>query len=420
MTALRTEPPAVVPARSPIIHDRRRAWMIAGATGITLVAALLLQLAFVGHHGHNSLSDLPRVFAHRRVGTGGLPYVDRMIEYPVVAGELLYLAATVWPTPTGVLVVTAAAASVVGVILALVLERRVGARAWRWAVGTPLLLYAFQNWDVFAIAALVAGLVAFERKRNGWSGVALGLGAAIKLFPAVAVPPLVAIRLARGDRRGAVRLAGAAIATFAALNLPFAVARPSGWWWPFAFQGRRNATWGSAWFYALRLVGAPVHGTAGAHLANAVSLVALTLAIAVLVLVTVRNRLSAWPAVAAAVALFILANKVYSPAYDLWLVVFFVMLPVSRRLWLGFCAVDLAMYLTVFGHFHGYDSPYLTHNLLPALVVIRTCLLVTFVLVAVRQRVTADPVARATTPAPTSRQQPAATMPELVSSRGRR
>ncbi len=74
-------------------------------------------------------------------------------------------------------------------------------------------MYAFQNWDLFAIVALVIGLLAFERHRYGTAGVAFGVGAAIKLFPLVVVPPLAMYRWVHGDRRGAHRLLVAGGAT---------------------------------------------------------------------------------------------------------------------------------------------------------------------------------------------------------------
>ncbi len=255
------------------------------------------------------------------------------------------------------------------------LERRCGGRAWRWALGTPLLLFAFQNWDVFAIAATLAALLAFEHHRDRLTGGLLAAGAAVKLFPIVLVPPLVALRWSRGDQRGARRLAVAGTATLVALNLPFIVANSRGWWWPFAFQSQRNATWGSAWFWLYRLFGLPVHGAAGAQLANAVSLVALVLGIAWLTYRVARTGLAPIAIAAVAVTIFILSNKVYSPTYDVWLVAFFVLLPLSRRLWISFCAVDLAVFLTVYGSFHGVDSAGFAHTVLPVLVLARTLIL---------------------------------------------
>ena len=219
---------------------------------VTLLLAVTLQLLTLRHGGHGSISDLPHVFLNRGIRPGVVPYVDRPIEYPVLAGFLLYTASLVWTSPIGVLLVTAVAASAVFLTVTVLLARRFGARVWRWAIATPILLYAFQNWDLFAIAALVVGLLAFERRRDGTAGMAFGVGGAIKLFPLVVVPPLAMYRWTHGDRRGAQRLLVAAAATFALLNLPVAVLNPSGWWWPYAFQSRtrprRGARPGSTGF----------------------------------------------------------------------------------------------------------------------------------------------------------------------------
>ena len=79
-------------------------------------------------------------------------------------------------------------------------------------------------------------------------------------------------------------------------------------------------------------------------------------------------------------AIGILANKVYSPTYDVWLVAFFVMLPLGRRLWLSFCAVDLAVFAVVYGYFDGPLHLDVVRTLLPVLVVLRTAVLLTIVL----------------------------------------
>jgi hypothetical protein len=372
-------PSSTVPQRTKVVGGRVFPTRMVLTVLAVLAAGLALQLVVYGNGGHSSLSDLPRVFLHRGIGPAAFPYVDRVIEYPVGSGLFLYLASLVSPTPLGVLLVTALAATVLCVAITIVLERRVGRRAWRWALALPILLYAFQNWDMFAIAALVAGLLAFERRHDGIAGAAFGLGTAIKLFPAVVVLPLVAVRLARGDRRGALRLTAASAATFAVLNLPFVVANRSGWWWPFTFQGNRNATWGSAWFYLFRIVGAPVHGASGARFANAVSFIALAVALSWLVLVTIRRRLPPFAAAAAAVALFLLCNKVYSPTYDVWLVVFFVLVPLRTRLWAAFCTVDVAIFIVVYGYFNGLESRYAITLLLPILVIVRTAVLIAVV-----------------------------------------
>jgi uncharacterized membrane protein len=387
--------PVTLPPGAPAVGIRanqRVVAMVATTLGL-LAAGFVLQLVVYGHGGHSSISDLPRVFLHRGVGPGALPYVDKVLEYPVGAGMLMYLAALVAPTPFGVLTVTAIVAAALCVAITVVLERHDGARAWRWAVGMPVMLYAFQNWDVFAIAALLVGILAFEAHRDRLSGAALGLGAAIKLFPAVVLPPLVALRWARGDRRGALRLAGSSGAVLLVCNLPFLVANPSGWRWTLSFQGARQATWGSAEFYLLRVVGAPVHGATGSSVANLASFAVLAAGIGGLTVLAYRRPLTAAGVAGAAVAIFLLSNKVFSPTYDIWLLIFFVLLPVSRRLWLTFCAVDLAVFVTVYGHFHAGVTTETLRVVLPALVAVRTAVLVTLVVHAVRDRAPAALVA---------------------------
>jgi hypothetical protein len=417
-TLTRRTPARLAPEARSVDADGRRRWPVAMVVAnlALLVVALLIQLALYSHGGHKALSDLPRVFLHRGVGPGSLPYIDRVIEYPVGAGMLLYLASLAAPTALGVLLVTAAGAAALSVAITVALERRCGGRAWRWAIGTPILLYAFQNWDVFAIAAMLVGMFAFRRGRNGRAGAALGLGAAIKLFPAVLVPPLAVYRWVTGDRRGAVRLVGWSAVVFGALNLPFIVAKPSGWAWTFAFQGRRQATWGTVWFWLDRNVGVAVRGHAGAQLANELSALALAIGLLWLLWRVVRTRgaLGADGAgvdgavdagvslAAAAVAIFLLTNKVYSPTYDIWMVVFFALLPLSRRIWIAFCAVDLLVFATVYGWFHGVTSTEVLRIALPVLVVLRAAILVRVVVVATRRYPVADRLRSHGTPAATA------------------
>jgi uncharacterized membrane protein len=360
-----------------------------GATVAVLAAGFALQLAVYAHGGHTALSDLPRVVLHRGIGPGGLPYIDRVLEYPVGSGILLYLAAVIAPGPFGVLAITAAASATLCVTITVALERRFGARAWRWAVGAPVFLYAFQNWDVFAIAAMLAALWAYEQRRDRLSGIMIAVGAAVKLFPAVLLPPLVALRLAHGDRRGALRIATWAAGGFAAFNLPILLAHPSGWWWAYAFQSRRQATWGTAWFYVFRVLDLPVNGTTGARLANIAALVALAGGVTWLSLRARRGSITPLAVAAAAVAIFLVSNKVYSPTYDLWLVPFFVLLPLSRRLWISFCAADLGVFVTVYGYFHGFGSSSEVRVVLPLLVLARTVILLGVIASATRRRVVA-------------------------------
>jgi uncharacterized membrane protein len=328
------------------------------------------------------------VLLHRRITPGAPPYLARSLEYPVLSGLLLFVADLVWPTALGVFLVTSLAAGTCCVFVAVRLARRFGSRASRWALATPVFLYSFQNWDMFAIATLVLGLLVFEQRRNRAAGIALGVGTGIKLFPFVVVPVLAAVRWREGRRDEARTLVLAATVTFVVVNMPVVLVASHRWWWTYQFQSHRQATWGTAWFYLDRALSLPVHGAAGAHLANVVSLVALLLGLVWLTARVVHCQIDPFAAAAAAVAIFILANKVYSPTYDVWLVAFFVMVPFSRRLWLTFCAVDLAVFVTVYGHFHGLLGANAVRAVLPVFVAIRTVTLLAVISRSTRTRLT--------------------------------
>jgi hypothetical protein len=367
------------------------------ACGVVLAAGFALQLSAYHHGGTASISDIPHLVLGRDLTPGHWPYVDRVLEYPVLAGVLLGTAVTLRAGPFGALTVVAALASLVTLGVMWLLARRFGARAWRWAIGTPVLLYAFQNWDVFAIAALVLGLLAFERGRDRSAGVAFGIGAATKLFPLVVVPPLAVLRWARGDRLGARRVVGASLLTFAVVNAPFALLHPVRWWWTYSFQSARQATWGSAWFYVVRIAGLPVHGPPGAGVANVATAIALLAGLVWLAVRSVRADLDLYAVAGAAVTICILADKVYSPTYDIWLVVVFVTVPLGRRLWVAFCAIDLAVFAVVYGHFDGPLHVDVVRATLPALVVLRTAVLLTIIVRTTRSPVAASRGASALT-----------------------
>ena len=119
-----------------------------------------------------------------------------------------------------------------------------------------------------------------------------------------------------------------------------------------------------------------------AKVANAIAFALLALGLITISIIGVRRRLGSAAIGAAVVAVFMLSNKVYSPNYDVWLVPFFVFVPFARRQWIAFCAADLAMYIVVFGRFHGWVDPSLTGDLVPVIVVIRAVVIGSMIVTA--------------------------------------
>ena len=105
----------------------------------------------------------------------------------------------------------------------------------------------------------------------------------------------------------------------------------------------------------------------------------------------VRRGLDAVMVGAALVGAFMLANKVYSPNYDLWIVPFFVLLPIGRRVWIGFCRERPRHLRLVYGHLHGLWSVAVVETLLLPLVVVRALTIIAVIVTALRGR--AHPIA---------------------------
>jgi hypothetical protein len=317
--------------------------------GCLLAAALVLQLvAYAVFTQAHALSDVPHVFGLRGVRPWAPPYFDRVVEYPVIIGFTMYLMSFVGGGPLGFFLVGAVISGSLAIVVARTLMRRGSPHILRWVAGVPVLLFVFHNWDLLAIAPAVVGLVLYERDRDAPAGALIGLGAAAKLFPAAFLLPLAAVRVAQGRPRDAVRLLSSAALVVLAINLPVLLAAPGRWWWTFSFQGSRPATWGSLWFYIVRLPG--LHVFAAPSVANVLAIVALGVGVAFVAFMAVRRKLGAFEIGAAATAIFLLSNKVYSPVYDIWIVPFFAAVPIARKWWITFCAADLGVYFVVYGN----------------------------------------------------------------------
>ena len=362
--------------------SRRTAYRL---TALTLVASAALQLAVYRRGGHTSLGDIPGRYFAWHLGPHALPYLDRRVEYPVAIGAVGYLTALVGRSGTSFFVLTALMSTGLAFVMTRLLSTREPARVIRWAIGLPVVLYAFHNWDLFAMVPAVLGILAYERREHVKAGAWLGLGLSTKVFPGLILGPLVVRRWFDGDRRGAMRMAASGVAVTAALNVPVALASWKGWSYPAKFQGARHATWGSlvSWItsppWGMSRV---VEFSDPAKVANAIAFALLALGLITISIVGVRRRLGAAAIGAAVVAIFMLSNKVYSPNYDVWLVPFFVLVPFARRQWIAFCAADFAMFVVVFGRFHGWVDSSLTGNLVPVIVVIRAVVIGSMIVTA--------------------------------------
>jgi len=294
------------------------------------------------------------------------------VEYPVLTGMAMWLAALPSDTDGEFLTFSALLLSVAGLLSAAMLAWLAGLRSWWFALAPPLVLYAFHNWDLFAVCATVVAfwvLLRAARRTGGLeaarpvigAALALGVGAAFKLYPAMFAIPIACwlgaggFRPGRADVSGARRwlVGGAFLAgtggVFALINAPFMIAGWQGWWASFQFQWSRpiDMTTNTIWFWAFRPYSNSSNVVVQDRLAMAATvttLAGLLLAVGVGWLRYRRDRVYPWlPVCAAMLAAYLLFNKVHSPQFVLWLLPFFVLLRIRAGWILAYFVADAAI-----------------------------------------------------------------------------
>ena len=316
-------------------------------------------------------SDVHVAWTSERLDEGKLPYRDHPVEYPVLMGALMALAAvgahsaaqffdhTSLLLLVAALAVTATTAKLVGPDRAR--------DAAMVAVAPGMILHGTVNWDLAAAALAGAALLAWARRRPGLAGVALGVGGAVKLYPLLLLLPLLVLCLRRRQVRAWGQAFVAAAATWIACNgLVFAMAGSFSWAENqparnavlrfFLFNRDRPADWDSVWFVTQEVM-KRVTGDAGwafsVPTVNLLSALSLILGMAALALLLWRSPSvpQVGQAVFLAVAVFLLTGKVFSPQFTIWLIPLAVMARVRWLPFLGWQALEVGLTITRFLYF---------------------------------------------------------------------
>jgi hypothetical protein len=328
----------------------------------------------------------------------GVPYRDHPVEYPAVIGGLMWMAAEVTDvvhphdpqaTSEGVVDhraetffdITALMLALAALLTAWALAQLAGRRrmwdAAMFALAPTLLLHAYTNWDLAAVALATLGLWAWSRRWPLLAGVFLGLGTATKLYPVLLLVALMFIAVRAGRFREWGIAAGSTVVAFVVAYVPvWLTARPfpfpdascpdahplSAWRFFWSLNQTRGADWDSLWFLLQHVRGKPLDATTCGQspgvLNFAVALLTLAVVGAVGLMVFVAPRRPRVGQVAfLLVAGFLLVNKVDSPQYVLWLLPLAVL---ARPRWPAFLvwqATEVALLVARFYFFVGNDKP---------------------------------------------------------------
>ncbi len=361
----------VTPARS------ARAAMIAGSV-VALILAGLLGGALgsiakaacragawnvgVEQYQAHCYTDIYPLYYIEGLADGRVPYFDHHVEYPVVMGGVMQAAAwvvhsTADPGTRGRefydVTVALLCACLVGGVLA---TAYCAGRKRRWtgllvALAPALILGAFINWDLIAMALSMAALAAWAARRPVVAGLLLGLAVATKFYPVICLVPLFVLCLRAGRLREFWLTTGSAVAAWLVVNLPVAIAAPSGWAYFYIFNAKRGADWGSIWYF-FQTEHWPVVGgfsLSSINLTSAAVFLVACAGVAALALAAPRRpRLP--QLIFLLTAAFLLTNKVWSPQYVVWLVPLVVLARPRLGGYLLWQAAEVAYFYAIWGY----------------------------------------------------------------------
>lgn len=274
------------------------------------------------------------------------------LEYPVLTGVLVGVVAEVTHNGVAFFHVTAVILAVFALIsLALMWPMlRDTRRIFYFALAPSLALYSFHNWDLLAVFLMCIGLHAFRQRADGLAGTALGLGAAAKVFPGLIVPAFVMARR-RETGKMSWRLMGTAVGSFIVVNIPFAIINRAGWWAPWKFQSTRFPNYETSWFNIFRHLashfGSFWRDTYPGLTSDLSAALFVGGALLLLWSESKRARVRPYATSFGILLIWLLAAKVYSPQYALWVLPFFALVSIP---WWGFAAfaiTDAAVWVTV-------------------------------------------------------------------------
>ena len=269
-----------------------------------------------GQYIHACYSDLPALYSARGLDSNAWPYSsnDNSVEYPVVTAMVMYATSFLANSPVSYFNINIFFLVLLFIATVIVVRKIRPEFAYLSAIAPAMIASLFINWDLWGIAAMMLAIYWFDRKMYLRSALILSLSISTKFLPIFLLIPIAFILWRDAKLKELVKYVAVVAGTWIAMNAPFAFTTPTGWWRFFKLNLERGADWGSVWL-ALRQL--------GISLTNLNYLSILLLLIAVTSVAIVLFELKYTPTLASVafivMAAVMVASKVYSPQFVLWL-----------------------------------------------------------------------------------------------------
>ena len=265
---------------------------------------------------HACYSDLPSLFGERGMVDNKWPYASdsNSVEYPVLTGLVMYATSFVAHSPISYFNFNAFLLALLFIGLVFIVYRIKPEFTYLLPLAPAMIASLYINWDLWAIATMMLAIYWFDRRAYLYSSIALAVSISTKFLPIFLILPIIFILWRSDQIREMVKYAATTLAIWLAINLPFALTTPTGWWRFYKLNLSREADWGSLWLAFSQL---------GLGLANLNYLAILFLLIGLTSFVIFLFEVKSTPTLASVafivLAIVMIVSKVYSPQYVLWL-----------------------------------------------------------------------------------------------------
>jgi uncharacterized membrane protein len=270
---------------------------------------------------HACYSDIPALYGERDLDKDQWSYSSTTdaVEYPVLTGTVMWIFALATPAGENEIRnyyrINIAFLAALFILIAVIVYRIRPEFAYLTTLAPAAIGSLYINWDLWAIISMMLSIYWFDRKKYKHSAVAIGVSISTKFLPVFLLLPIVLILWRRNEVKELIRYIVIAVLTFAAINLPVLLTTPEGWLRFYELNFDRGQDWGSLW-YALSSLGVNLGNT------NFFAILALFVSVLFvsLLIFSTKNVLTLADVSFIVLALVMIASKVYSPQYILWLV----------------------------------------------------------------------------------------------------
>ncbi len=265
---------------------------------------------------HACYSDLPSLYGERGLDKNQWPYASdtNAVEYPVLTGMVMFATAALVDTPIAYFNLNAVFLTLLFIALVILLRRMKPELSYLLPVAPAMIASLYINWDLWAIITMMLAIYWFDREAYLYSALAMGISISTKFLPIFLLFPIVFILWRHNRIKELVKYLATTVGIWLAINLPFVLTTPTGWWRFYKLNLERGADWGSIWLALSQL---------GLSLTNLNYLSLLLLLIGLTAITIFLFEIKSTPTLASVafivLATVMIAGKVYSPQYVLWL-----------------------------------------------------------------------------------------------------